>query len=38
MNTALVEVDAGLKLAAAEAERLAKEAKEKAQAAKRRRR
>lgn len=41
VNTALVEVDAGLKLAAEEAERLAKEAKEakeKAQAAKRRRR
>ena len=38
VNTALVEVDAGLKLAAAEAERLAKDAKEKAQAGKRRRR
>ena len=40
VNTALVEVDAGLRLAAAEAERLAKEAqeKEKARAPKRRRR
>jgi len=39
VNTALVEVDAGLRLAAAEAERLAKEAaQEKARAPKRRRR
>jgi hypothetical protein len=40
VNTALVEVDAGLRLAAEEAERLAKEAREKAKArpTKRRRR
>lgn len=38
VNTALVEVDAGLRLAAEEAERLAKQAQEKARAAKKRRR